>query len=120
MHEPKVLNILLPSAEGGMLSDSEASTRQKMRKKLREGDLNDKEIEIDLTAPSVGVEIMAPPGMEEMTNQLQGMFQNMGSDRKKMRKLPIKEAFKVLCEEEAASMVNEDEIKMLTNEENIY
>jgi len=110
--EEKVLNILLPSAEGGMLSDSEASTRQKMRKKLREGDLNDKEIEIDLTAPSVGVEIMAPPGMEDMTNQLQGMFQNLNSGKTKTRKMKITDALKALQEEEASKLVNEDDIKL--------
>ncbi|CAG1020363.1 ATP-dependent protease ATPase subunit HslU [Methylococcales bacterium] len=109
--EEKVLDILLPRAEGGMLSDTEESTRQKMRKKLREGGLDDKEIQIDVNAPSVGVEIMAPPGMEEMTSQLQGMFQNLGSGRTKTRKLKIKDALKLLQEEEAAKLVNEDEIK---------
>lgn len=109
--EEKVLDILLPSAEGGMLSESESSTRQKMRKKLREGDLDDKEIQIDVAAPAVGVEIMAPPGMEEMTSQLQGMFQNLGSGRTKSRKLKVKDALKLLQEEEAGKLVNEDEIK---------
>ena len=109
--EERVLDILLPRAEGGMLSETEASTRQKMRKKLREGDLNDKEIQIDVSAPSVGVEIMAPPGMEEMTSQLQGMFQNLNSGRTKERKLKIKDAMKLLQEEEAGKLVNEDEIK---------
>ena len=110
--EEKVLDILLPSAEAGMISESEASTRQKMRKKLREGDLNDKEIEIDITAPSVGVEIMAPPGMEDMTNQLQGMFQNLNSGKTKTRKMKISEALKALQEEEASKLVNEDDIKL--------
>ena len=110
--EEKVLDILLPAAEGGMISDTEASTRQKMRKKLREGDFNDKEIEIDITAPSVGVEIMAPPGMEDMTNQLQGMFQNLSSGKTKTRKMKISEALKALQEEEASKLVNEDEIKL--------
>lgn len=109
--EEKVLDILLPRAEGGMLSETEESTRQKMRKKLREGDLNDKEIQIDVSAPAVGVEIMAPPGMEEMTSQLQGMFQNLGSGRTKTRKLKIKDALKQLQEEEAGKLVNEEEIK---------
>ncbi|PPD39497.1 MAG: HslU--HslV peptidase ATPase subunit, partial [Methylomonas sp.] len=109
--EDKVLDILLPRAEGGMLSDSEATTRQKMRKRLREGDLNDKEIEIDVTAPSMGVEIMAPPGMEEMTSQLQGMFQNLNSGRTKSRKLKISDALKLLQEDEAAKLINEDDIK---------
>ncbi|MGZ4959152.1 MAG: ATP-dependent protease ATPase subunit HslU [Methylomonas sp.] len=109
--EEKVLDILLPGAEGGMLSETESSTRQKMRKKLREGDLNDKEIQIDVAAPSVGVEIMAPPGMEEMTSQLQGMFQNLSHGRTKSRKLKIKDALRLLQEEEAAKLVNEDDIK---------
>lgn len=114
--EDKVLDILLPRAEGGMLSETEESTRQKMRKKLREGGLDDKEIQIDVAAPAVGVEIMAPPGMEEMTNQLQGMFQNLGSGRTKTRKLKIKDALKLLQEEEAAKLVNEDEIKQMAVE----
>ncbi|ATG88981.1 ATP-dependent protease ATPase subunit HslU [Methylomonas koyamae] len=109
--EDKVLDILLPRAEGGMLSDTEEATRQKMRKKLREGDLNDKEIQIDVSAPSVGVEIMAPPGMEEMTSQLQGMFQSLNSGRTKSRKLKIKDALKLLQEEEAGKLVNEEEVK---------
>ncbi len=109
--EERVLDILLPSANGGMLSESEQNTRQKMRKKLREGSFDDKEIEVDVRAPSIGVEIMAPPGMEEMTSQLQGMFQNIGSQKTKTRKLKIKEAMKVLQEEEALKLVNEDEIK---------
>ena len=109
--EDKVLDILLPRAEGGMLSETEESTRQKMRKKLREGKLNDKEIQIDVAAPPVGVEIMAPPGMEEMTSQLQGMFQNLNSGRTKNRKLKIKDALKQLQEEEAAKLVNEEEVK---------
>lgn len=109
--EERVLDILLPRAEGGMLSDTEESTRQKMRKKLREGDLDDKDIQVDVAAPAVGVEIMAPPGMEEMTSQLQGMFQNLSSGRTKLRKLKVKDALKQLQEEEAAKLVNEDEIK---------
>ncbi len=110
--EDKVLDILLPSAEGGMISDTEASTRQKMRKKLREGDLDNKEIEIDLSAPPVGVEIMAPPGMEDMTNQLQGMFQNLSSGKTKTRKMKISDALKALQEEEASKLVNEEEVKL--------
>ncbi len=110
--EEKVLDILLPRAEGGMISDSEASTRQKMRKKLREGDLNEKEVEVDITAPSMGVEIMAPPGMEDMTNQLQGMFQNLNSGKTKTRKMKISEALKALQEEEASKLVNEEDIKL--------
>ena len=110
--EEKVLDILLPAAEGGMISESESSTRQKMRKKLREGDFDDKEVELDLSAPSVGVEIMAPPGMEDMTNQLQGMFQNLNSGKTKTRKLKIVDALKALQEEEASKLVNEDDIKL--------
>lgn len=109
--EEKVLDLLLPRAESGMLSDTEELTRQKMRKKLREGDLDDKEIQIDVQAPTMGVEIMAPPGMEEMTSQLHGMFQNINSGRTKTRKLKVKDALKLLQEEEAGKMVNEDEIK---------
>lgn len=110
--EEKVLDILLPAAENGMISDSEASTRQKMRKKLREGDFDDKEIEIDLKAPSVGVEIMAPPGMEDMTSQLQGMFQNLNSGKTKTSKMKISDAMKALQEDEASKLINEDEIKL--------
>jgi len=83
-----------------------------MRKKLREGDLDDKDIEIDVQLAPMGVEIMAPPGMEEMTNQLQGLFQNMGTGRTRSRKMKIKQAFKVLQEEEAARLVNDEEIKL--------
>jgi len=110
--EDKILDILLPRAESGMLSDTEESTRQKMRKKLREGDLNDKEIEVDVHVAPVGVEIMAPPGMEEMTSQLQGMFQNMNTGKRKSRKMKIGKALKVLQEEEAAKLVNEEDIKV--------
>ncbi len=110
--EESVLDILLPSASGGMLSETESSTRQKMRKKLRECELDDKEIEIDVRVAPVGVEIMAPPGMEEMTSQLQGMFQNLSSSRKSSRKMKIKDALKVLQEEEAAKLVNEEDIKL--------
>ncbi len=110
--EEQVLDILLPRADGGMLSDTEETTRQKMRKKLREGDFDAKEIEIEVQASRIGVEIMAPPGMEEMTNQLQGMFQNLGSEKTKDRKLPVKEALKLLTEEHAAKLVNEDELKL--------
>ncbi|MFA6162132.1 MAG: ATP-dependent protease ATPase subunit HslU [Methylobacter sp.] len=110
--EEKILDILLPRANGGMLSDIEESTRQKMRKKLREGGLDDREIEIDVHVAPVGVEIMAPPGMEEMTSQLQGMFQNLGSGKTKSRKMKIKKALQVLQDEEAAKLVNEDDIRL--------
>ncbi len=109
--EEKVLDLLLPKADGGMLSDTQEATRQKMRKKLREGDLDDKEIEIDVHVAPMGVEIMAPPGMEEMTNQLQGMFQSIGSGKTKSRKMSIKKALQTLQEEEAAKLVNEDDIR---------
>ncbi len=109
--EEKVLDLLLPKADGGMLSDTQEATRQKMRKKLREGDLDDKEIEIDVHVAPIGVEIMAPPGMEEMTSQLQGMFQSMGSGKTKSRKMSIKKALQTLQEEEAAKLVNEDDIR---------
>jgi len=108
--EDRVLDALLPMPDG---SDGSASdTRQKFRKMLREGKLDDKEVELDLAVSTVGVEIMAPPGMEEMTSQLQGMFQNMGGQRTNTRKLRIREAFKLLTEEEAGKLVNEEEIKI--------
>ncbi|PPK73494.1 ATP-dependent HslUV protease ATP-binding subunit HslU [Methylobacter tundripaludum] len=110
--EDRILDILLPRANAGMLSDTEESTRQKMRKKLREGDLDDKEIEIDVHLAPVGVEIMAPPGMEEMTSQLQGMFQNLGSGKTRSRKMKINKALKVLQDEEASKLVNEDDIRL--------
>ncbi|MGZ4995385.1 MAG: ATP-dependent protease ATPase subunit HslU [Methylobacter sp.] len=110
--EERILDILLPRANAGMLSDTEESTRQKMRKKLREGDLDDKEIEIDVHLAPMGVEIMAPPGMEEMTSQLQGMFQNLGSGKTRSRKMKINKALKVLQDEEASKLVNEDDIRL--------
>ncbi|PPC92026.1 MAG: HslU--HslV peptidase ATPase subunit [Methylobacter sp.] len=110
--EDRILDILLPRAGAGMLSDTEETTRQKMRKKLREGDLDDKEIEVDVQVAPVGVEIMAPPGMEEMTSQLQGMFQNLSNGKKKSRKMTIAKAMKVLQEEEAGKLINEEDIKL--------
>ncbi|MCG9597857.1 HslU--HslV peptidase ATPase subunit [Vibrio sp. Isolate25] len=114
--EERVLDALLPPArdawgQNEQQDESASNTRQIFRKKLREGKLDDKEIEIDVAAPQMGVEIMAPPGMEEMTNQLQGMFQNLAGDTKKKRKLKIKDAFKALTEEEAAKLVNQEELK---------
>jgi ATP-dependent HslUV protease ATP-binding subunit HslU len=112
--EERILDVLLPPPRdgfGGDESSDNSSTRQVFRKKLREGKLDDKEIELDLAAPQVGVEIMAPPGMEDMTSQLQNMFQNISSDKTNKRKLTIKAAFKVLQEEEAAKIVNQDDIK---------
>ena len=89
----------------------DSQTRQKFRKMLREGKLDNKEIEIEILALPIGVEIMAPPGMEEMTSQLQGMFQNLGGNRSKTRKLKVKEAFRNLTDEEAAKMIDEEELK---------
>ncbi len=118
--EERVLDVLLPPARSpgffaenseSTASDSSA-TRQKFRKKLREGELDDKEIDVELAAPSMQAEIFAPPGMEELTQQIQGMFQNMGQGRKKSRKLKIKEALKLLTDEEAARLVNDDEVKL--------
>ena len=108
--EERILDILLPPARDSEGSTGE-STRQLLRKKLREGELDDKEIEIEISAPAMGMEIMAPPGMEEMTNQLQGMFSNMSKGQRKNQKMPVKAAFTALCDEEAAKMVNEDELK---------
>lgn len=109
--EERILDILLPRADIGMLSDTEESTRQKMRKKLREGDLDEREVEIDVHLAPMGVEIMAPPGMEEMTSQLQGMFQNLGSGKTRSRKMKISKALKVLQDEEASKLVNEEDIR---------
>ena len=112
--EDRILDILLPPARDGFGNDEkgeETNTRQTFRKKFREGKLDDKEIELDLAAPQVGVEIMAPPGMEDMTSQLQSMFQNMSSEKTNKRKLKIKDAFKALQEEEASKIVNNDDIK---------
>ena len=108
--EERILDILLPPARDTEGSTGE-STRQLLRKKLREGDLDDKEIEVEVSAPAMGMEIMAPPGMEEMTNQLQSMFSNMSRGQRKTQKMPVKAAFAALCDEEAAKMVNEDELK---------
>lgn len=109
--EERILDALLPSARDSAPDDKQSNTRQVFRKQLREGSLDDTEIEIDVAASSMGVEIMAPPGMEEMTNQLQSMFQQVGSGRTQARKLPIKKALKMLCEEEAAKLINEEDIK---------
>jgi len=112
--EERILDALLPPPRdslGEPEPDRDSSTRQKFRVKLREGQLDDKEIEIDVTVKPVGVEIMAPPGMEEMTSQLQGMFQNMSSEKKKTRKMTIAQAKKLLLDEEASKLVKDDEIK---------
>ncbi len=112
--EERVLDVLLPPASnvGFNVSETpESNTRQKFRKKLREGDLDDKEIEIEVSQSQAGVEIMAPPGMEEMSQQLQGMFQNLGGGQTRKRKLPIREAMKHLVDEEAAKLINDEELK---------
>ena len=113
--EERILDVLLPPARDAWGQNEEApaesTTRQSFRKKLREGKLDDKEIEIDIAASQMGVEIMAPPGMEEMTNQLQGMFQNLAGNTSKKRKMKIKDALKAATEEEAAKLVNQEELK---------
>lgn len=115
--EERVLDALLPPPKKTGWADEQeeprdqSNTRQVFRKKLREGQLDDKEIEIEVSAPQLGVEIMAPPGMEEMTSQLQSMFQNIGSGRSKPKKMKIKDAMKQLVEEEAAKMLNPEDIK---------
>lgn len=113
--EERILDALLPQPKDAWgeseKSSTDSNTRQIFRKKLREGQLDDKEIELELAQAPVGVEIMAPPGMEEMTSQLQSMFQSLGSEKKKKRKLKIKDAFKQLIEEEAARLVNPEELK---------
>ena len=108
--EERILDILLPPARDTE-TDSGSGTRQLLRKKLREGDLDDKEIEVEVSTSAPGMEIMTPPGMEEMTSQLQSMFSNLSRQQSKSRKMPVKAAFQALCDEEAARMVNEDELK---------
>ncbi|MDN5937521.1 MAG: ATP-dependent protease ATPase subunit HslU [Salinisphaera sp.] len=113
--EERILDALLPRPQAAGESDQAASessaTRQVFRKRLREGRLDEKEIELDLHQAAPGVEIMAPPGMEEMTSQLQSMFQNMRGDRTKRKKLAIRDAFRLLVDEEAARLVDEERIK---------
>lgn len=119
--EERILDALLPPANKGSgaqgyasedsKQDQESSTRQIFRKKLREGELDDKEIEVNVSDNPGGVEIMAPPGLEEMTSQLKNMFSNMNTGRKRNRRMPIKAAFRQLKDEEAAKLVNEEEIK---------
>ncbi|MFZ0470822.1 MAG: ATP-dependent protease ATPase subunit HslU [Thiogranum sp.] len=116
--EERILDALLPKPRSVGFNaepddtDSGKETRQKFRKMLREGRLDDREIEVEVSASPVGVEIMAPPGMEEMTSQLQGLFQNFGSGRTKTRKLSVNDAFKILTEEEAGKMINEENLKL--------
>lgn len=116
--EERVLDTLLPRPKSiGFTSEPEAAprdqdTRQKFRKMLREGQLDDREIEIEVRALPVGIEIMAPAGMEDLTQQLQGMFSNLGGTRTKTRKVKVREAFKLLTDEEAAKMINEEDLKL--------
>ncbi len=120
--EDRILDTLLPPARdayGEPEHDDEAAadvhgntTRQKFRKKLREGDLDDKEIEIDVASPRASMEIFAPPGMEDLTSQIQGMFQNVSGEKKKTRKLKIREAKKMLIEEEASKLIDEEDLKL--------
>jgi ATP-dependent HslUV protease ATP-binding subunit HslU len=111
--EERILDVLLPPARGanGASETAESSTRQVFRKKLREGLLNDKEIDIEVSNAPMGVEIMAPPGMEDMTNQLQGLFANMGKDKKQTKTMNIADALKQLKDEEAAGLVKEEDLK---------
>ncbi len=112
--EERILDALLPEARpigSEELDKTDSATRQIFRKKLREGQLDDKEIDIEIAQPKVGVEIMTPPGMEEMTNQLQSLFANMGQDKKQSRRIKVSEAFKLLTEEEAAKLIKEDDLK---------
>lgn len=114
--EERILDALLPPARPTGFGEEpvkseDSATRQVFRKKLREGQLDDKEIDIEVAQPQVGVEIMAPPGMEEMTNQLQSMFSGMGGGKKQQRRMKIKDAFNMLTDEEAANLVKEDELK---------
>jgi ATP-dependent HslUV protease ATP-binding subunit HslU len=110
--EDRVLDVLLPPARGiGDGPADENATRQKFRKKLREGELDDKEIEIEVAATQASMEIFAPPGMEDLTQQIQGMFQNLGGGKKRMRKMKIRDAMKSLADEEAARMINDEEVK---------
>jgi ATP-dependent HslUV protease ATP-binding subunit HslU len=113
MAEERVLDVLLPPARdfGSTPDEGANTTRQKFRKKLREGELDDKEIEVEVASMQAQMEIMAPPGMEDLTAQIQGMFQNLGTGKKRVRKLKLREAMKVLTEEEAAKLINDDDLK---------
>ena len=115
--EDRVLDVLLPPARSAGLqgepeSAADSVARQKFRKKLREGELDEREVEIEVAAPSAQMEILAPPGMEELTSQIQGMFQNMGGNRRKTRRMRIREALKAIADEEAARLVNDEEVKL--------
>lgn len=110
--EERILDVLLPPARDKEQSEAESGTRQVFRKKLRQGELNDKEIEIEVNASPLGVEIMAPPGMEEMTSQLQSMFSNLGKNKTSRQKMTVAQAMKKLTEDEAAKLINDDELKV--------
>ena len=112
--EERILDVLLPPAREcrKRMPGEENATRQKFRKMLREGKLDDKEIEIEVAAAQAHMEILAPPGMEEMTTQIQSMFQNIGGGRRKLRKMKVREAMKLLTEEEAMKLVNDEELKI--------
>ncbi|MFN2646150.1 MAG: ATP-dependent protease ATPase subunit HslU [Burkholderiales bacterium] len=112
--EERILDVLLPTARGMGFQErsaEESATRQKFRKKLRERELDDKEIDIELAAASPTMEILAPPGMEELTSQIQGMLSSLGGGRKRLRRMKIREALEQISEEEAARLVNDDELK---------
>ncbi|MBX3628908.1 MAG: ATP-dependent protease ATPase subunit HslU [Nitrosomonas sp.] len=114
--EERILDALLPSARGfdshSSTTEQDSSTRQKFRKMLREGSLDDKEIDIEIASPKASMEIFAPPGMEDLTSQIQGMFQSFGGEKKRSRRLTIREAKKLLIEEEAAKLINDEELKI--------
>jgi ATP-dependent HslUV protease ATP-binding subunit HslU len=114
--EERLLDVLLPPPRDPLARESErdvdGGTRQKMRKKLREGEIDDKEVEVELTAPSAQLEVLAQPGMEELTQQIQSMFQNLGAGRRRTRKLKVREALRALVDEEAARLVNDDDLKL--------
>ena len=116
--EERVLDALLPSARGmgfgteaAEPDDRESTTRQKFRKKLREGELDDKDIELEVQTPSAKMEILAPPGMEDLTEQIQGMFQNLGGGKRRQRRMKVREALRLLAEEEAGRLLNDEELK---------
>lgn len=109
--EERILDALLPPARGEESEEKDSATRQVFRKKLREGNLDDKEIELEIQAPRVGMEIMTPPGMEDMAGQIQDMFSSFGKDKKQRRKLSVKKALKQLRDEEAANLIDEEDLK---------
>jgi ATP-dependent HslUV protease ATP-binding subunit HslU len=112
--EERILKCIVPAPENqDLVSADHTATKELFRKKLRNGDLDEREIEIEVSAAAIGVEIMSPPGMEEMSNQLQNVLQSISANRKKLRKMKVKDALKSLYDEEANDLVNEDEIKTL-------